>query len=405
MDRDHRQPNSGSLPRVALVHEYLIKQGGSENVVQAIWDLFPQASLFTSLYSATTMPEWWHDRSIQTSFLQPWAEQLGILGPNYQTPLKLILPWMPMAYESFDLTGYDWVISSSHAYAKGVLTGSQTLHISYIHSPTRYLWEMTETYLRSNATGIRRWIHTGEEQISRWLIHQLRQWDVQAAQRPDLLIANSHYIRRRIEKFYRRSAVVIYPPVDVEHFQPVSDPAMDYDLVASRLVPYKRVDLAIEAYNQLKRRLIVVGEGPELARLKQLAGSTIEFLPHQSPTDLQHLFAHCRALIFPWIEDFGLIPVEVQACGRPVIALNAGGTKETVIHAKTGILFNAPTPSGLIEALNQFEVVEWDPTVIRQHALQFGISRFQSSLQDLLKRAWEQFQESPCLDPTHVQTG
>jgi glycosyltransferase involved in cell wall biosynthesis len=373
---------------LAIVHDYLIKQGGSENVVESLLRLYPNSPLYTSLYSPETLPEWWRSFSIQTSFLQPWAEWLGILADHYQDRLKVLFPFMPLAYENFDLTAYDCVISSSHAFAKGILTGSQTLHIAYIHSPPRYLWELTGTYLERGR--IQGW----QKPLTQWLLHRLRQWDFLAAQRPDILIANSHYIRRRIQKFYRREATVIYPPVRVNLFQPVADPATDYDLVASRLVPYKRVDLALKAYNQMGRRLLVVGEGPELPRLKEMAGSTIEFLPHQSLEQLQSLFAHCRYLIFPWAEDFGIIPVEVQACGRPVIALGVGGVAETVISGKTGILFMNPTPASLIEAVQQADQCFWDPTVIRKHAEQFSEDRFHREIRELVQGSWENFQKS-----------
>lgn len=373
---------------LAVVHDYLIKQGGSENVVESLLGLYPQSPVYTSLYSPETMPDGWRSVSIQTSFLQPWAERLGILKDNYQDRLKVLFPFMPLAYESFDLTAYDCVISSSHAFAKGILTGSQTLHIAYIHSPPRYLWELTETYLQRGR--IQGW----QKPLTQWLIHRLRQWDFLAAQRPDILIANSHYIRRRIQKFYRRKARVIYPPVRVSLFQPVQDPAMDYDLVASRLVPYKRVDVALEAYNQMGRRLLVVGEGPELPRLKEMAGSTIEFLPYQSLEDLKSIFAHCRYLIFPWAEDFGIIPVEVQACGRPVIALGVGGAAETVISGKTGILFSDPTPESLMQAVQEADQYSWDPSVIREQAQKFSEKQFHQAIQELIQGSWEKFQRN-----------
>ncbi|MFS8906961.1 glycosyltransferase, partial [Synechococcus sp. OH2] len=222
--------------RLALVHEYLIWPGGSERVLQELVSFAPQAPLYVSLFSAHTLPPGWQKLSIHTSFLQGWARWLGVLRRNYHARLKYILPWMPLAYESFDFSGYDCVISSSHAFAKGILTGPSTLHLSYIHSPPRYLWENREIYLeREGLTGIR-----PLAALSRWLMHRLRQWDFVAAQRPDLLIANSQHIRRRLAKLYRREAVVIYPPVPLQGFEPVANPQADYDLVVSRLVPYKR---------------------------------------------------------------------------------------------------------------------------------------------------------------------
>ncbi|MCF2972594.1 glycosyltransferase [Synechococcus sp. Nb3U1] len=391
--------DSGLPQRIALVHEYLIQPGGSEKVVQELAVFAPQAPLYTSLFSAHTMPPAWQELEICTSFLQSWAKRLGVLRRDYHARLKYLLPWMPLAYESFDFSGYDCVISSSHAFAKGILTGDSTLHLSYIHSPTRYLWENRELYLergglRGGGSGIR-----PAYAVSQWLLHRLRQWDVLAAQRPDLLIANSWHIRRRLYKTYRRDAVVIHPPVPLEGFHPVADPSADYDLVAGRLVPYKRVDLAIAACEQLGRRLLIVGEGPELPRLKQLAGPAVEFLPYQPQARLQELFANCRTLLFPWVEDFGLVPVEVQACGRPVIALNRGGTQETVIHGQTGLHIPEARVDALVEGLRQADRQEWDPERIRTHALQFAPARFHAQMGSLLRWAWPRFQAGEPLDP------
>ncbi len=385
--------------RLALVHEYLIWPGGSEKVLQELVSFAPQAPLYVSLFSAHTLPPAWQKLSIHTSFLQGWARWLGVLRRNYHARLKYLLPWMPLAYESFDFSAYDCVISSSHAFAKGILTGASTLHLSYIHSPPRYLWESRELYLeREGLTGIR-----PLAALSHWLLHRLRQWDFLAAQRPDLLIANSQHIRRRIAKLYRREAVVIYPPVPLQGFAPVANPQADYDLVVGRLVPYKRVDLAIAACKQLGRRLLVVGEGPELPRLKQLAGPQVEFLPHQPQDRLQELLANCRLLLFPWEEDFGLVPVEAQACGRPVVALNWGGTRETVIHGQTGILISEASVEALVEGLRQADRHEWDPQQIRNHALQFAPERFHAQLGSLLRWAWPRFQAGERLDPQEWQ--
>ncbi|MGQ9838177.1 MAG: glycosyltransferase [Cyanobacteriota bacterium] len=387
--------------RIALVHEYLIQPGGSEKVVKELTAFAPQAPLYVSLFSPHTMPSGWQELEIHTSFLQDWAKRLGVLRRDYHARLKYLLPWMPLAYESFDFSGYDCVISSSHAFAKGILTGEQTLHLSYIHSPTRYLWENRELYLER--VGLGGGIHHKGIRLtyamSQWLLHRLRQWDVLAAQRPDLLIANSQHIRRRILKTYRRDAVVIHPPVPLEGFHPVANPSADYDLVVGRLVPYKRVDLAIAACKRLGRRLLIVGEGPELSRLKALAGPWVEFLPHQPQARLQELFAHCRLLLFPWVEDFGLVPVEVQACGRPVIALNRGGTQETVIHAQTGIHISEASVDALVEGIRQADRQPWDPQQIRAHALKFVPAQFHARLRSLLRWAWPRFQAGEPLRP------
>lgn len=364
----------GPALKVALVHEYLIKQGGSENVLEALLEIFPGAPVYTSFYSPATMPEHWRGYDIRSSFLQ----RLPLGQVNYQQRLQYFLPWMPLAYESFDLSAYDLVISSAHAFAKGILTGPDTLHVSYIHTPTRYLWDQTWEYQRSirSAPLIRNLVPLA--------LSCLRTWDFQAAQRPDHLIANSHHIQRRIEKFYRRSSQLIYPPVDTDFFGPVAEPSLDYYLVAGRFVPYKRLDLAIEAFNRLGLPLKVVGEGPELARLRARARPNITFYPRQPRHALRDLFAHCRALVFAGEEDFGILPVEVQACGRPVIAYRRGGAGETVLDGQTGTLFNEQTVEALIEAVRTNESQHWSEEAICAQAGRFSRRRFQSEIKDLL---------------------
>jgi glycosyltransferase involved in cell wall biosynthesis len=364
--------------KVALVHEYLIKQGGSENVLEALIDIFPEAPIFTSFFSAKTMPERWSQRTIYSSFLQ----KLPLGRQNYQKRLQYFLPLMPTAYESFDLREYDLVISSSHAFAKGVLTRPDALHVSYIHTPTRYLWDQTWEYQRSFKQ------LPLLKSLVPLAISQLRTWDFQAAQRPDALIANSKYIQRRIQKFYRRDAALIYPPVDTDFFRPAANntPA-DFYLIAGRFVPYKRLDLAIQAFNQLGLPLWVVGEGSEVEHLKPIAKANILFKPHQSRRELADIFAQCRALIFPGEEDFGILPVEVQASGRPVIAFGKGGATETVCDGGTGILFKEQTTKSLVEAVQHFEVSVFDSKKIMVHAEQFSRQRFQTQIRKFLEES------------------
>jgi len=285
-----------------------------------------------------------------------------------------------MAYESLDLREFDLVISSSHAFAKGVLTKVNTLHLSYIHTPTRYLWDLNQEYSQNYAGG---WLKSLLMPVA---LHYLRTWDFQAAQRPDALIANSQFVARRIHSYYRRPATVIHPPVDVDYFQPVVEPTADYYLIASRWVAYKRGDLAIEACKALGLRLIVVGEGPELKNLQRLGGPTIEFLPHQPRDQLRALMANCKALIFPGEEDFGILPLEAQACGRPVIAFGQGGALETVVNGLTGLHFPKQTVDALCAALqaNEKRTQDWDPDIIRAHSEKFARSVFQTKIQQLI---------------------
>ncbi len=364
--------------RVALIHDYLIHQGGSENCVEALLEIFPQAPVYTSYFSAQTMPERWQRHDIRTSFLQ----KLPLGTKNYQSRLQYVLPLMPMAYESLDLREFDLVLSSSHAFAKGVLTRADTLHLSYIHTPTRYLWDLYQEYIWDYRGG---WF---KQALMPLALHYLRMWDFQAAQRPDTLIANSQHVARRIQSYYRRPALVIHPPVDVDYFRPVAHPQADYYLIASRWVPYKRGDLAIAACRQLGVRLVVVGDGPELKKLKQMAGPTIEFLPHQPRAKLRDLMANCKALIFPGEEDFGIMPVEAQACGRPVVAYGRGGALETVVPGITGLHFAHQTVESLIKALKASEQVEWDPAIIRAHSKQFARTEYQSAMKALIQEQW-----------------
>jgi len=366
---------------VAIVHDYLIHQGGSENCVEALLAIFPQAVLYTCYFSPQTMPERWQKYDIRTSFLQ----QLPLGTKNYQDRLQYFLPLMPLAYESLDLRAYDLVISSSHAFAKGVLTRVDTLHVSYIHTPTRYLWDLNQDYLQSYRRGILKPL------LMPVALHYLRMWDFQAAQRPHQLIANSKYVARRIRTYYRRDALVVHPPVDVDYFQPVAQPSQDYYLITSRWVPYKRADLAIEAFNQLNLRLLVVGDGPELARLKSLAGPKIEFLPHQERAALRDLMANCKALIFPAEEDFGILPVEVMACGRPVVAYGRGGALETIQAGLTGVHFAEQTVPSLIAAVQSCGQQEWNPLLIRQHSEKFARPCFQAGIQAAIQQAQAQF--------------
>ncbi|UFP95557.1 glycosyltransferase family 4 protein [Gloeobacter morelensis] len=363
--------------KVALVHEYLIKQGGSENVVEALKGLFPEAPIYTSYFGAATMPERWRRYDVRPSFLQ----KLPLGGStSYQRRLQYVLPLMPAAYESFDLREFDVVISSSHAFAKGVLTRQDALHLSYIHTPTRYLWDMTWEYQRDFRVPL-----VGA--LMPLVLSALRTWDFQAAQRPDYLMANSRYVQQRIAKFYRRPSTVVYPPVDTQFFQPVAAPSLEYYLAAGRFVPYKRLDLAVEAFNRLGLPLWVAGEGPDLARLRAKARPNVVFLPYQPPKQLADLFANCRALIFPGEEDFGIVPVEVQACGRPVVAYGRGGATETVADGESGVLFGEQTVEALVAAVERCEQLHWWPDRIRARAENFSQARFGQAVRSCVARA------------------
>ena len=357
--------------KVAIVHDFLTKIGGAEKVTQSLSELFPAAPIYTLLYDKR-VDSLFPQRKIVVSYLQRWQKNLHL-------PTKFLLPFMALAIESFDFTGYDLVISSNNSFAGGIITPPETVHISYCHSPTRYLWDAFHSYLeeqRLNRLG--RWFLSN-------LLHQLRIWDKLSSGRVTKYVANSRHVWQRIRKYYRQEATVIYPPVDIEQIQPQEKHA-DYFLVLSRLSTYKNIDLAIEAFNDLRLPLVVIGEGEDLPRLKKLAGFSIDFLGWQNETNKIKYLQNCRALIFPGEEDFGIVPVEAMAAGKPVIAYRKGGTLETVLENKTGIFFDQPTVPSLIDAVHRFIAQEdkFNPDFICRHAHQFNKDRFKTEMIKLI---------------------
>lgn len=374
--------------RIAIVHEWLEARAGSEKVVEQMLALFPQADLFTlvKFFAAEAPPRIPPSTSIQTSFIQqlPWAKG----------HFRQYLPLMPLAIEQFDLAPYDLVISSNHAVAKGVLTRPHQLHISYVHTPIRYAWDLQQQYLTQ--AGLSRGLRGA---ITRLILHYLRLWDVAAAHRVDCFVANSHHVARRIRKIYRRPAQVIYPPVAVDRFRWNRD-REEFYLTVSRCVPYKRVDLTVAAFNQLQRPLVVIGDGPDLARLQHLAQPNITFI--QNPPDhlVSDYMERCRAFIFPAEEDFGITVVEAQAAGAPVIAYGRGGSTETVIHGQTGFFFSQQEIKDLVEAVIYFEdhQSQFSAERIRAHAEAFSEKRFQRELSQFVTQSWLKFQRGDALE-------
>lgn len=353
--------------RVAVVHDWLVANGGAERTLAAILDCYPQAELFTLVdFLPAQERGFLGDRRIHTSFLQ----RLPFARRSY----RRYLPLMPIAIESFDLSGFDLVISSSFCVAKGVLTGPDQLHVSYVHSPMRYAWDLQHQYLRehrleSGLSGL----------LTRKLLHDLRKWDVRTSNGVDCFLSNSHFVARRIWKTYRRESTVVHPPVDTEFFQPAQAPREDYYLTTSRLVPYKHTRLIVEAFAQLpERRLVVIGEGPELARLKANAPPNVEMLGYQPSEVVREHMQRARAFLFAALEDFGIAPVEALACGTPVIAYGRGGVTESVSEGKSGVFFPEQTPASLVNAIHQFERREarFNAAEIRAGALRFGTERF-----------------------------
>lgn len=360
--------------KVALVCEWLITYAGSEKVAEAILSVFPEADVYAVV---DFLPEeergWLQGKEVNTTFLQKW--------PGARKHYKSYLPLMPLAIEQLDLSGYDLVISSSHCVAKGVLTGPDQLHISYVHSPMRYAWDLTHEYLRETGLdkGLKGW-------IAKILLHYLRLWDTRTASGVDYFLANSRFIARRIRKAYGREAKVIYPPVAVGDF-PLRKEKDDYYFTASRLVPYKKVNIIVEAFSRMPdKKLVVIGAGPGLEEIKRMAGPNIEVMGYQPDEVLCEKMQGARAFVFAAEEDFGITPLEAQAAGTPVIAYGKGGALETV-REDTGLFFAEQTPEAVIAAVNEFERREQGFSGERcsTWAKSFGQERFCREFRDFVE--------------------
>ena len=382
--------NPHSMPRhVAIVHDWLVTYAGAERVLEQILALYPEADLFAVCdFLPETDRRFLYGRTPHTTFIQ------GL--PFARRRYRSYLPLMPLAIEQLDLSAYDIVISSSHAVAKGVLTGPDQLHISYVHSPIRYAWDLQHQYLHQS--GLDR---GAQSLLARWLLHRIRLWDARAANGVDVFVANSSYVGRRINKCYRRNAVVIYPPVDVANFEP-HERKEDFYLAASRMVPYKYMDTIVAAFALTpNRRLVVIGDGPQFAKVQQAARGkpNIQLLGYQPTPVLRDYMEKARAFVFAAEEDFGILPVEVQACGTPVIALGKGGALETVrplgMEHATGLFFSEQTPKAVNAAIDEFE--RSGSTIDRQdcrtNAERFSVERFREQFSELVEREWRAFQE------------
>lgn len=364
--------------KVALIHDHLAQDGGAEKVLKVFSDMFPAAPIYTLLYEKKQVDKYFKDRRIETSIIQKLPGGIK----HYQW----YLTFMPLAVEFFDLSSYDLVISDASAFAKGVITKPDCLHICYCHTPTRYLWSDTHQYI--NDLKYNKWF----KKIISMVLNRIRMWDRLAADRVDVFIANSETVKGRIAKYYRRDSTVIYPPVETEKYsvRDLSSQKQEekYFLAGCRLAPYKRIDLVVEAFNNLGSdyKLKVFGDGVDLHRLKTIAGEAknIEFLGRVSEDDKVKLFEGAQAFINPQEEDFGITVVESMAAGRPVIAYRRGGATETVIEGKTGIFFDEQTPELLMVAVKEFANINFNSTEIKIHAEQFSVANFKRQITDFI---------------------
>jgi glycosyltransferase involved in cell wall biosynthesis len=355
--------------------------GGAEHVVKIFREIFPEAPIHTSIYVPSNVCPTFKTADIRTSFMQ----RLPFIKKHARSYLALY----PYAFEMFDLSEFDVVLSSSSSFAKGVITPPKTCHICYCYTPMRFAWNY-HTYIE-------------QEPLSRlaknalpYIIHKLRRWDEITANRVDHYIAISDEVKRRIRKYYRRDASIIYPPVNTSRFT-ISEKDEGYFLILSRLLPYKRIDIAIEAFNKLCLPLKIVGTGRDMARLQKLAGPTIEFLGHLPENEMQRCLKECRAVIFPGLEDFGLVPIEAMCCGKPVIAYAGGGALETVVEGVTGNFFHKQTPDAVADAVTNFNPDKFDPQELRSHAELFDVSVFKERIKEFVTERYELHKASPML--------
>lgn len=361
--------------KVAVIHDWLTVYGGGERVLEQILKVFKKAHLFTLVdYLNEKDREFIKNRKITTSFIQ----SLPFSKKYYRHYLIL----MPYAIENFDLSDYDIIISSSHAVAKGVLTGPDQLHISYVHSPIRYAWDLQHEYLKTSG------LNDGfKGMIAKWQLHKMRLWDYRTTNGVDTWIANSSFIKKRIWKVYRRKANIIYPPVNTKKFF-ISTTKNDYYFTVSRFVPYKRIDIIVDAFKSMpEKELVVIGDGPEWNKINKNIPKNVKLLGYQESNIVEEYMRNAKAFIFAAREDFGIVPVEAQACGVPVIAYGKGGVIDTVIENKTGIYFYEQSEQSIVEAVTKFENLknEFDPSEIRAHAEKFSEERFRSEIEAYVK--------------------
>lgn len=357
--------------KIALAHELFIKMGGAEKVVEKLAEMYKESPIYTLLKDEKKFEPWLNGREVITSPLQKYFKKL-------KHP-KWLLGKMPKAIESFNFSDFDIVISSSSAFAHGLKTGKKVKHICYCHSPMRYAWDYTHQYTKDMSFGMKLAVAK--------MLNEIRVWDFETSSRPDVMIANSKHVQKRISKYYRRASEVIYPPIQVKNFKATRNHD-DYFLIVSALTPFKRIDLAIEAFNKLGRRLVIIGDGAQRTILESMAKDNIEFLGRRSDAEVVQYMQNCRAFIFPGEEDFGMTPVEAMAAGKPVLAYGVGGVLESVIEGETGEFFSEATPQSLTQGLTRLLLHEkdYDYKKIRHQAEKFDEAIFEEKMRKVVRR-------------------
>ncbi len=353
--------------KLAIVHDWLTNMGGAEQVVINFKEIYKDAPIYTTFYNPNNLDDKLKNLDVKTSFLQK---------KKMVTNHKKYFPLMPLAFENFDLNEYDVILSSSSSCAKGVITKPGSIHICYCHTPMRYAWEKRDEYLKG--------MGKLKKRLIKILLHYMRIWDYASSARVDYFIANSTEVQKRIKKHYKRDSIVINPPVRCNLFD-ISEIDGDYYFIVSRLVGYKRFDLAVQACSQLSKKLVIIGDGPEKEKLMSLANENIIFLGRQPDDVVKKYMSECKALLYPGEEDFGIVPVEAQACGRPVIAYGKGGVLDSVVPEKTGVFFKEQSLESLKEAILKFEKMSFDKQEIRKHALKFDESVFREKIQKYIE--------------------
>ena len=367
----------GKEYKTAIVHDWICNYGGAERVLECLLEIMPNSPVYIGCYMNNQLSPKLKQVKYYPSVLQKLQNQKKDNHTKF-------LPFMPTAFEAFDLNEYDIVVSDSSCCAKGVITNPNTLHICYCHTPMRYLYEFYYEYTKE--------MNPLKKKLLKYFMNYLRLWDVISANRVDYFIANANNVANRIRKHYRRNAEVVYPPVDVKFFEPVEH-TDDYFLCVSRLIKHKRIDLVVSAFNELGYPLVIIGDGSELGPLKKLAKTNITFTGRISDEEMHRYYARCRAFIFPTEEDFGITPLEAQACGRPVIAFGKGGALETVVSGQTGVFFNEQTVEELVGAVKKFETMTFDKEICRQNALRFEKGKYVEQMRMYIEEKWKEFHD------------